>query len=1434
MNSSPLPFSLLLLISFCSLFSFFPPPLHAQSVSESDSLALVALYNSTNGDEWTRNDNWLEEPVSSWYGVTVVNGRVNKIHLGNNNLEGNIPNQIGDLTGLTDLNLWRNKLFGNIPASIGNLTNLISLFLYSNDLEGAIPEQIGNLTNLILLFLYSNDLEGVIPEQIGNLTQLRGLNLFGNKLSGSIPSSIGNLINLSALWLQRNDLEGSIPTEIENLRNLEELNLHNNLLSGNLPNEIGGLNNLKIINVTFNDLSGPLPKSLGSLTNLEELHLGGNNFSGILPPELGNLTSLKKLLCMYNQFTGPIPSEFGKLSQLEQLWIDDNMLTGEVPQGIFQLPKLHNISLELNQLTKLPLPSNTDHISSLRTALNKFTFEDILPFTSINDFSYYNQAIIDITDSLHFTIGENFTIELGIDESVPDNVYKWTRPGSEIITNENKLILNNISLEDAGYYSCIVTNPRAPELTLSTNELYISVSQPSGKSVSESDSLALVALYNSTNGEKWTRNDNWLKGRVDTWYGVKVDKYALDEYRVTQLNLKFQNLNGIIPPEIGNLTKLSIINLSINQLEGEVPKEIGNLEDLNHLYLSNNKLTGEIPPEIWQMKNLSLLSLDNNELKGELPSEISNLEFLSNLDLRFNQLSGNIPPEIFNLSDLQYLNLGWNQFTGSISAEIKNLDNLEHLVLSSNKLSGRIPPEIGMMSNLRLLWLFSNNLSGTIPLEIFNLSGLQDLSFGDNELEGIIPIEIQKLSNLTSLILSSNKFSGTIPPELGELEKLETLNLGGNQLSGTIPPELANLKSIAQLTLSYNDFTGKLPSSFAAIDSLYSFSISHNYLTELPDLSKVIFYGSPYIPIQIQNNSLTFKDIIPNLSIADSAQFIYSPQDSIGQAQTISLETGESFTIDLGIDADITTNEYRWFKDSVEIAVSNQNSFSIAEVMPSDAGVYTCTVTNPAVDSLTLYSRPVTLLVKSEPLAHTITFDSLPNKTFGDAPFKLSATSDAGLEVFYEVVSGSASLYGDSLSLNGAGTVTIKAFNPGNENYLPDSVVQSFTIAKAAQTITFDSIPDKILGEEAFALVASASSGLPVSFAVEGPASVEDGILSLTDTGKVSITASQPGNENYLAAEAVTHSFLVKAATFRLSGKVVTEAGNPAGSGAVILYTPNEAGRLTTFATTVLQAGGTYQFSGLKAGKYSVGVVPDDEGLLTTYLGNGVILAEAAIIEISKDIENQNITLATTAEGLSGTSTISGILILEEGNSGGRISVGTEAVEGTPLAEVAVYLLSEEGKVVATDVTDTEGKFTFANTPEGAYHFKADYEGMPHDADNFKLDINDKDMEVTAVAGNDGLLRLQEVSVITSTDDELIQSLVLPYPNPTKGKFSMLLDNHWIGGSMSIHNLHGQRIAEKEIQTSTLNFDLSPEQAGVYVITLKKGESWQVLRVGKL
>jgi len=163
-----------------------------------DRAALMALYNSTNGDEWINNTGWgTDTSYCDWYGVTCdENGHVTILDLSQNRLTGTLPSEIGNLANLKELLLWENQLL-TLPPEIGKLESLRWLALNENLLP-SLPPEIGKLTKLEILSLDFNQL-AFLPPEIGKLANLLRLELGYNQLT-SLPPEIGNLSNLQSLY----------------------------------------------------------------------------------------------------------------------------------------------------------------------------------------------------------------------------------------------------------------------------------------------------------------------------------------------------------------------------------------------------------------------------------------------------------------------------------------------------------------------------------------------------------------------------------------------------------------------------------------------------------------------------------------------------------------------------------------------------------------------------------------------------------------------------------------------------------------------------------------------------------------------------------------------------------------------------------------------------------------------------------------------------------------------------------------------------------------------------------------------------------------------------------------------------------------------------------------------------------------------------------
>ena len=138
-----------------------------------------------------------------------------------------------------------------------------------------------------------------------------------------------------------------------------------------------------------------------------------------------------------------------------------------------------------------------------------------------------------------------------------------------------------------------------------------------------------------------------------------------------------------------------------------------------------------------------------------------------------------------------------------------------------------------------------------------------------------------------------------------------------------------------------------------------------------------------------------------------------------------------------------------------------------------------------------------------------------------------------------------------------AGTHTLSAiFVPSaSENYIAVTSTVSLVVQKASQTIAFGVLPSRVYGGEPVALSATADSGLPVSFHVAGPATLSNSVVFLKEAGLVTVTASQGGNANYLAATNVARTIHVGSAvltieansTNRLYGASVALSGRLTG-----------------------------------------------------------------------------------------------------------------------------------------------------------------------------------------------------------------------------------------------------------------------------------------------
>ena len=649
--------------------------------------SLKALYEATDGDNWTSNDNWDTTAVptaaelSTWHGVTYTNGALTRLQLSFNNLFND-----GD----------------SLPPELGNLDKLAILDLQDNFLAGPIPSSLGNLDSLTILDLSGNEFGGSISSSLGNLDSLTFLDLRGNFFAGSIPSSLGSLSKLEELGLSNNLFTGVLPDSLTMLTLLNSLYWANN---EGLCAPPDAAFQQWLNGVTDTD-DGPLCLGLPSLA--DQVYLVGATITNLVLPEAIEFSGTSP----YDYALGPDPPA--------GLVFDESTrtLSGTPTEAMAQTGYTYTV---------------TDAVDSTSSQTFNIEVEATLTLDAVADQVYTKgEAIPDLV--LPTAVGGTGPYGHELSGLLPDGLDfdELSRtlsgtPTAEMAPTEYTYTVTDAAGSTASLTFTIEVRSAAVLLAFS----------------------ALKALYGATNGGSWNNNANWDTTMVPTeaelrmWYGV-----TLADGWLTELSLANNSLNGTIPDALGSLDSLKSLNLNNNFLGGSIPDSLGNLGTLHFVNLSHNALDGAIPVSLGNLTHLKALHLGSNDLSGTIPSVLGDLVKLRWLNLNENALDGSIPDALGKLTLLDSLDLGDNALNGSIPDTVGALTNLRHLALDNNALDGSIPGALGKLTSLRYLVLGSNTLSGPVPSELGQLAQLKRLDLRDNSFTGALPLILTNLTNI--------------------------------------------------------------------------------------------------------------------------------------------------------------------------------------------------------------------------------------------------------------------------------------------------------------------------------------------------------------------------------------------------------------------------------------------------------------------------------------------------------------------------------------------------------------------------------------------------------------------------------------------------------------------------------------------------------------
>lgn len=648
-----------------------------ESPSEgADREALVALHESTDGDNWTDNANWLSElPIGEWHGVeTDRHGRVVAIDLGRNALAGPIPPELEGLESLRVLNLSWNSLEGAIPPQLASLAKLEELWLGGNQLTGHIPPELGDLANLTHLSLFLSDFSGSIPPELGNLKKLTHLDLIDTDLAGIVPPA---LIGLPLRYFGWDSYEGlcmpGTPAFADWVAGIE---VHR---GGSQWDDYCNGQDRVVLESLYRAAGGDgWTRSTGWFEGEE------SGSDRLTVPALGRWHGI---------------SAEDSLGRVTAVDLSDNGLSGELPIEVGDLALLASLRLGGNPGLSGFLPHTLPRLSALRELRYSGT-----------DLCVPAEAFIRRwLDGLDVHEGTDEDCAPAADREVLRRLYD-AMGGERWFDTRNWFT-------DAPLREWHGVDADGQERVVGLDLSHNGLSGPIPPDIAGLEALASLRLS----------GNDLSDGPIPPELGALV-------------NLEFLELSGIfapgaIPAELGNLARLRELRISGNKLSGGIPPTLADLTELRHLDLADNGLTGPIPVRLAELYRLEELHLEGNRLSGPVPAALAALAELWILDLSGNAFSESIPAAFGGFAKLEYLNLSYNELSGPVPPELARIASLTELFLGSNRLSGPVPPGFGDLARLRSLALTGNaEMSGPLPASLANLRGLSHFHATGTEL----------------------------------------------------------------------------------------------------------------------------------------------------------------------------------------------------------------------------------------------------------------------------------------------------------------------------------------------------------------------------------------------------------------------------------------------------------------------------------------------------------------------------------------------------------------------------------------------------------------------------------------------------------------------------------------------------------------------------
>ena len=448
-----------------------------------------------------------------------------------------------------------------------------------------------------------------------------------------------------------------------------------------------------------------------------------------------------------------------------------------------------------------------------------------------------------------------------------------------------------------------------------------------------------------------------------------------------------------------------------------------------------------------------------------------------------------------------------------------------------------------------------------------------------------------------------------------------------------------------------------------------------------------ISYQPGTLSVILDSSSVSLSSSIPYPLTGDTPTYTASVQSALDgttlttgtvQFQIDGVNQGSPVAIDLNGNASFTADPLSAGSHVITAVYSGDvNTDGATQTLSQSVARYAATTRFATPTTQSTYGQSVTYSVSVEPV-------NAPDGTpAGTVQFTVDGVN-FGNPVTVDAHGNASNL---PMSLLSAGTHTIQAIYTSNNGFQDGSDLAVLAVQTADQTINFDSLPTVTNGNSPITLAATASSGLPITYSVSGPATINGNVLTITGAGIVDIEADQPGDANFNPAQSVQQELTVNAASTTTT-LVSSNANSTFGDHVTVTANVTSVGLIVT-GEVQFQIDGTNQGApvALSGGSASFD--------LPSSLGAGLHGITAYFISTTDFDRSTSETLTQNVDRANATIVITGYDVTYDGQE--HVATGTAiGADGSPLSGLILSATTHTDAGRTTDLwtfTDTTGNY---------------------------------------------------------------------------------------------------------------------------------------------